>query len=317
MNRNGHSHDHADKFCGCCHLSNRTRLSCMLVMTFSFFLVELIVGQMTKSITLITDSFHMLSDSLALIVGLFSVIIAARKTNKNTFGWVRAEILGGLINSVFLVSVCLGMFVEAIERFFEPKQIEDPKLMLIVGSIGLGINLVGLFIFGHAHSHTSIHEQDNNNHADGSNVNMRAIFLHILTDFLGSVIVILSSLLHMYQNEINIPGSLIDFLEPVLCTIIAFLILFHVKNMLIDSALILLEAVPDEINIQDLRDDIVKRVPNSEILELHVWQLTNKEIIATLNLRCMNRDINNNAVADLKNLLINQYGINSSTIQLE
>lgn len=153
----GHSHEQASKFCGCCHLSNRTRLSCMLLLTFSFFVVELIVGQMTKSIALTTDSFHMLSDALALIIGLFSAVIAGKKNhniNKNTFGWVRAEILGGLVNSVFLVSLCLGMLLEAVERLFETKEIEDPKLLLVVGLIGLAINLLGLFIFGHAHSHT-------------------------------------------------------------------------------------------------------------------------------------------------------------------
>lgn len=108
----GHSHGHNDeegtKFCGCCHLSNRARLSIQLVMTFVFFFIELIVGQWTKSIALTTDSFHMLSDSLALVIGLVSVILSRRKTNKNTFGWVRAEILGALVNSVFLVSLCLG-----------------------------------------------------------------------------------------------------------------------------------------------------------------------------------------------------------------
>lgn len=170
----GHSHEHAKKFCGCCHLSDRTRFSCMLLLTFSFFLVELIVGQMTKSIALTTDSFHMLSDALALIIGLFSSVIAGKKNhdiNKNTFGWVRAEILGGLINSVFLVSLCLGMLIEAIERLFETKEIEDPKLLLIVGLIGLGINLLGLFIFGHAHSHSLPKVVDDDDQSDDESDN--------------------------------------------------------------------------------------------------------------------------------------------------
>ena len=117
----GHSHDGGGedaKFCGCCHLSNRMRLTCMLVMTFFFFLVELITGQITKSIALTTDSFHMLSDSLALVIGLVSVILSGRKSTKNTFGWVRAEILGALVNSVFLVSLCLGGVENHFKTFF-------------------------------------------------------------------------------------------------------------------------------------------------------------------------------------------------------
>ena len=109
----GHGHSHGEgegKFCGCCHVSNKTRLACMLVMTFFFFLVELVTGHITKSIALVTDSFHMLSDSLALVIGFVSVVLSTRKkkSTKNTFGWVRAEVLGALVNSVFLVSLCLG-----------------------------------------------------------------------------------------------------------------------------------------------------------------------------------------------------------------
>ena len=72
----GHSHDEGGRKCFKC--SDVVRLSCMLTMTFSFMLVELIVGQITKSISLTTDSFHMLSDALALIIGLFAVIVSFR-----------------------------------------------------------------------------------------------------------------------------------------------------------------------------------------------------------------------------------------------
>ena len=72
----GHSHDgHGKKFCGCCHFSDKMRISSMLAMTFFFFLVEIIAGQITKSISLTTDAFHMLSDALALCIGLFSIIV--------------------------------------------------------------------------------------------------------------------------------------------------------------------------------------------------------------------------------------------------
>ncbi len=70
-----HSHDNRKKFLGCCYCSNTLRLGCMLSMTFVYFLVELIVGQITNSITLTADSFHMLSDALALLIGLFTVIV--------------------------------------------------------------------------------------------------------------------------------------------------------------------------------------------------------------------------------------------------
>lgn len=129
-------------------------------MTFSFFLIELIVGQISHSISLTADSFHMLSDALALVIGLFTAIISKRSSSKNTYGWVRAEVLGPLINSVFLVSLCLGIVIEAVERLFEPQTLMDIDLLLYVGIIGLLINLAGLFLFGHGHSHNVPHDLD-------------------------------------------------------------------------------------------------------------------------------------------------------------
>ena len=166
-----HSHSHEnehehDKKTNCCHCSDVMRLIFMIAMIFSFFLVEITVGYISKSIALINDSFHMLSDSLALFVALGAAIV------RYFFSWIlfftnlisffsriladyvfiskfkisrrhksarkrRIEVLGSLINSVFLVSLCFSIFIEAIERLFDPKQIENIDLLLYVGIIGL------------------------------------------------------------------------------------------------------------------------------------------------------------------------------------
>ncbi len=132
----------------------------MLSMTFTFFLVELIVGQISHSISLTADAFHMLSDALALIIGLVTAVMSKRSSTKNTYGWVRAEVLGPLVNSVFLCSMCLGIAIEAVQRLFEPHKLEDIDLLLYTGSLGLLINLLGLFVFGHGHSHNVPHDLD-------------------------------------------------------------------------------------------------------------------------------------------------------------
>ena len=148
----GHHHEHRRKnFCGCCHVANETRLICQICLTFTFFVVELVVGHITKSVSMTADAFHMLSDVLAIVVGLTSIMIAKRQTKKNTFGWVRAELLGSLINSVFLVSLCFSILIEAIERLFKKEEIESKHLLLYVGIFGLCINLLGLFVIGHGH----------------------------------------------------------------------------------------------------------------------------------------------------------------------
>merc|ERR1719334_3060792 len=99
-------------------------------------------------------SLCMLSDVLALVIGLFSVRISKKKTAKNTFGWARAEVLGALVNAVFLLALCFSILVESMKRIIVPEDIERPVLLIVVGSIGLLINLVGLLVLGsHGHSH--------------------------------------------------------------------------------------------------------------------------------------------------------------------
>lgn len=135
----------------------------MLSLTLSYFVVEIVVGNITKSVALIADAFHMLSDVISLIIGVVAVRFAKRQSPANTYGWVRAEVVGANINTVFLLALCLTIIFDAIKRFIEPEPIENVTLLLIVGSIGLGINIIGLFLFQgfHGHSHGGHSHGDN------------------------------------------------------------------------------------------------------------------------------------------------------------
>lgn len=141
---------------------NRVRLLCMLSLTFGFFIVEVVVSRLTSSLAMLSDSFHMLSDVIALVVALVAVRFAEKteSTNKNTFGWIRAEVMGALVNAVFLTALCFTIILEAIERFTGPQEIEKPVVVIGVGAAGLLVNLLGLCLFhghggggGHGHSH--------------------------------------------------------------------------------------------------------------------------------------------------------------------
>lgn len=130
----------------------------MLSLTSSFFLVEIVVGYATNSMALVADSFHMLSDVMSLIIGFVALRYSKRsqRTDRNTFGWQRAEVLGALINAVFLIALCFSILVESLKRLIEVESIHNPTLVLIVGGAGLLINVIGLAMFhqhGHGHSH--------------------------------------------------------------------------------------------------------------------------------------------------------------------
>ncbi|CAF0987085.1 unnamed protein product, partial [Didymodactylos carnosus] len=131
------------------------RLCCMLSLTFSYFIVELVVGNITNSVALVADAFHMLSDVLSLLIALFAVRVSKRRSDINTYGWVRAEVVGANVNTVFLLALCLTIVLDSVKRYIAPESIVKVDLLLIVGSVGLGINIIGLFLFQgfHGHSH--------------------------------------------------------------------------------------------------------------------------------------------------------------------
>lgn len=125
------------------------RLIFMLVITVIFFVAELVSGYLGNSIALISDSFNMLSDLISLCVGLTASRIS-RRTNwgpRFSYGYARAEVVGALSNAVFLTALCFTILVDSVLRIAKPEKIDGPELVLIVGALGLGVNIVGLLVF--------------------------------------------------------------------------------------------------------------------------------------------------------------------------
>ncbi|KAF3031714.1 hypothetical protein E8E11_000694 [Didymella keratinophila] len=132
----------------------------MLAIDTAFFLLELGVGMVVGSLALMADAFHMLNDIISLLVGLWAVKAAHKpRSDKYSFGWLRAEILGAFFNAVFLIALCLSIILEAVTRLLDPPEISNSKLILIVGSLGLASNLAGFFVLG-GHSHGETEHDD-------------------------------------------------------------------------------------------------------------------------------------------------------------
>jgi len=365
----------------CCQLSQKFSFVSMISMTATFFLVEIIVGYLTNSMALVADSFHMLSDVVSLFVGFIALRYSklGKQNGRYTFGWARAEVLGALVNAVFLVALCFSIFVEAVKRMIIPEEIENPKLVLVVGTIGLVVNVIGLFLFhnhghshgGHGHSHggggdshghshnnkqndskkpsnssTPIHavadvnnetkiviaakadhplldnavvyEMENleGNDADPSNsasqLNMRGVYLHVLGDALGSVIVMISALIIMFTD-----GVWTLYVDPTMSIIMVLIILKTSLPLLKESSMILMQTVPTHIKIQEIQDRLVERIPGVlSIHEFHIWQLAGNRIIASAHVRCQTL-ADYMAIANQLKEFFHNEGIHSTTIQPE
>ncbi|KAL7035336.1 hypothetical protein ACKWTF_008331 [Chironomus riparius] len=299
----------------------KCRLLSVMLLTISFFFVEIITGYVTNSMSLVADSFHMLGDIAALLISFLSVKMSPKKWSKNTFGWARAEVLGALVNAVFLVALCFSITVESIKRFIDLEEIHHPENVLIVGFIGLLVNVVGLCLLydaggGHGHSHghnklsqlSAIDDNENEDYMFGDppkkpispakkpsashhghshsagQMNMRAAFLHVMSDALGSVIVMISAVIIKYSD-----WEYKYYCDPALSMLLVALILHSVWPLLRESALILLQTVPTHIEVDAIQRRLLERVDGVlAVHEFHVWQLAGDRIIASAHIRCRN-----------------------------
>ncbi|KIJ40124.1 hypothetical protein M422DRAFT_174202, partial [Sphaerobolus stellatus SS14] len=121
----------------------------VLAVDVLFFFVEIIAGENFGSLALVADSFHMLNDVMSLIVALYAikVIGESEASPQYSYGWHGAEVVAALVNGVFLLALRISIFMEAMERFFSTPEISNPKLVVIVGSLGLASNFIGLVLF--------------------------------------------------------------------------------------------------------------------------------------------------------------------------
>jgi len=172
-------------------LSKTSKLYIQLISSITLFFTELIVGYWVGSIALIADAFHMLNDVVSLVIAVYAVKLAedTKYNPKYSYGLQRAEVLGALINAVLLLGLCLTIVAEAVPRFFEPVEISNPKLILLVGTIGLMFNIFGVFLFGHNHSHGHDHSHSSEDTEAGfghslieDNVRSPALFQQAIID---------------------------------------------------------------------------------------------------------------------------------------
>ena len=330
----------------------------MLILTTTFFIVEIVVGHLTNSMALIADSFHMLSDIAALIIAFVSIKMAPKEWKKSTYGWARAEVLGALVNAVFLMALCFSITMESFKRFYESEEIHNPDMILVVGSMGLGVNILGLCLFhehggsGHSHGDTyhnatysrtssvankigeesktldqssitsitiphEIHSEgkpcSNTNSKSGRNLNIRGVFLHVMADALGSVIVIISALIMWKLPE----WKFTSYVDALLSLIMVMLIMCSAWPLLKEAALILLQTVPTHIDIELLKRKLIKNVDGIlAVHEFHVWQLSGNRIIASAHIKCRNLSEYRTISESVKEIL-HKEGIHSTTIQQE
>ena len=276
--------------------SNLKRVMIALVLTGTFMVVEVIGGIISGSLALLADAGHMLTDTMALALAAAAFHVSKRPAGGNlTYGYQRFQILAAFVNGLSLLLVVGWIFYEAVERFITPRDILGGT-MLTVAAAGLVINIISFAVL---HS------------GDQENLNIRGAALHVAGDLLGSVAAIVAAVVIIYTG-----WTLID---PILSIAVAFLILRSAWVLVKRSAHVLLEGAPDWLDVADLRDRIVAKVPGVEgIHHVHVWGLTPQQLMLTMHLQLAEDAPSQSAVVrGVKECLRDEYGIGHSTIEVE
>jgi len=286
----------------------------MTVLIATMCLLEFFGGIESGSLALVSDALHMLSDGLSLVVALCCFLLSRRlNTPKMSFGWERMEVLGGLVNGVALVMVCMFIVVEAVDRLISPTKIEKPELVVIIGGVGLVFNIVGLFMFqqhGHGHAHGQAQGGHGHSHG-GEDMNMKAIFLHILGDSLASISVIVSGLINLFTD-----WSFKTRVDPVVSLLISLMILSGTGPLVKRASLVLLQATPGEVNLDVLKKDILAVGGVVGVHHLHVWRLFKQKLLASVHINIGNQANYGEIIASVR-IRLHNHGIHSSTIQPE
>uniref|UniRef100_A0A673NHZ3 Zinc transporter n=1 Tax=Sinocyclocheilus rhinocerous TaxID=307959 RepID=A0A673NHZ3_9TELE len=267
-----------------------------LCLNLSFAFVELLYGIWSNSLGLISDSFHMFFDCTALLAGLAASVISRWRSNDSfSYGYVRAEVLAGFVNGLFLIFTAFFIFSEGVERALEPPDVHHDRL-LPVSIAGLLVNLVGIFIFqhgGHGHSHGG-----------------EGVFLHIVADTLGSVGVIISAIL-MQKYDLMIA-------DPICSMLIAILIGVSVVPLLRESIGILMQRTPPSLD--HTLPECYQRVQQLQgvynLQEPHFWTLCTDVYIGTLKL-LVAPDADSRWILSQTHNIFTQVGVRQLYVQIE
>jgi cobalt-zinc-cadmium efflux system protein len=273
---------------------DRRALRWALVLTAVFCVVEFVGGWVTNSLALISDAVHMLTDVAALTLGLFALWVATRPPSTNkTFGYHRAEILAALANGVALCLAVVFIVREAIERLSSTTAV-DPMGMLVIAAVGLAINLLCAWVLLPR---------------DGASLNLRAAFLHVLADLLGSLGAVAAALVILATGWYAA--------DAVTACVIAVLVLFSAWRLVRESLDILMEAVPSHIDLERLRGELEQVPGTCRVHDLHVWTLTTGRYALSAH-AVIDANAGGDAIlAHMRDLLARRFDVHHVTIQLE
>jgi cobalt-zinc-cadmium efflux system protein len=272
------------------------RLALALFITLAFVFVEMLAGVYANSLALLTDAAHNFTDVIALALTWHAIQLASRPAHSaKTFGYHRAGILVALGNSTTLVLISLGIFYEAYQRLLLPPRVEE-NVLIVVAAIAFGVNAGTAWLVRQGSEH---------------DLNVKSAFVHLAGDAVSTLGAVLAG--------IGIWLTGLQILDPLVSVLIGGLILWTAWGIIRETASILLESTPNDIDMSLIVKDLLEIDGVRGVHDLHAWSINQKMRVFSAHL--LTEDIPISASLPIKKqaseVLFHKYGIVHSTLQLE
>ncbi|MGI9550096.1 MAG: cation diffusion facilitator family transporter [Aurantibacter sp.] len=289
----GHNHSHS-------HAHPDLKGRNLIISIFLNILItvsQVIGGIISGSLSLLSDALHNFSDVLSLIISYIATVLSKKEASTNkTFGYKRAEIIAAFVNAATLIVVALILIKEAIERFLAPQEIES-NLVIWLSLLGILANGFSVLLL----------KKDSER-----NMNMKSAYLHLLTDMMASVAVLVGGLLMKFFQWY--------WVDPTLTLAIALYLIYMGWDLLRDSTRVLMLFTPGSIEVQKIVNAIMKIAPVKNVHHVHIWQLNEDEVHLEAHID-FNDDIKlsefDTILEEIEEELYHNHGINHVNIQPE
>lgn len=284
-------------------LSAQKKLIFIIVLTAAFCIVEIVIGLRIRSLALIADSFHYLFDFGSYLIAFVANKLASRTTSPErlTFGWARARVLGSFVNGVALAALGFSIFIQSLQRFVNVEKVRNPQLMLVVGCIGLALNIISLLFFHNhgeqpdtcnAHQHSEHECSDlslipNSSAESASSTSpsskhhhdhhgFAALFLHAVGDAAANCGVILAAAVIWKSTS-----EQRYYADPALSLAISLLIVVISMPLIRRTGLLLAESTPENFKQKELSDKILALPGIVAVHTMKIWRLNEQQIVAS------------------------------------
>jgi cobalt-zinc-cadmium efflux system protein len=285
-----HSHIHKHEVKG-------KNLVFSILLNLVITIAQIIGGVVSGSFALISDALHNFSDVLSLLFSLFANKLSRRKASLDqTFGYKRAELIAAFVNAITLIVVAFILIYEAILRFFHPEPIQS-TIVIWLALLGIVVNGGSVLLIKKDSEH---------------NLNMKSAYLHLLTDMMASVAVLVGGILMHFYGWF--------WVDSIMTMLIAFYLIYVSYDLIKTSTKMLMLFTPDHINITDIVREVHKIEGVSKLHHIHVWHLNDDELHLEAHLDC-SEDIKmsdfNILLDEIEAVLFREFQINHINIQPE